>query len=96
VTTSKAKAIWAESGIRAPSLWIVLVLGIVGFVASFGAHIGAVNLPVYAQQVGVAVIGLLIAIYDLAEIVAKPVFGALSDRRGMKQTMLAYGTLCVR
>jgi MFS family permease len=88
VTTSKAKAIWAESGIQAPSLWIVLVLG---FVTSFGAHIVAVNLPVYAEQVGVgaAVIGLLIAIYDLAEIVAKPVFGALSDRRGMKQTMLA-------
>ncbi len=73
------------------SLWIVLVLGFVGFVTSFGAHIVAVNLPVYAEQVGVgvAVIGLLIAAYDLAEIVAKPLFGALADRRGMKQTMLA-------
>jgi MFS family permease len=35
------------------------------------------------------VIGLLIAAYDLAEIIAKPLFGALADRRGMKQTMLA-------
>jgi MFS family permease len=63
----------------------------VGFVTSFGAHIVAVNLPVYAEQVGVgvAVIGLLIAIYDLAEIVAKPLLGALADRRGMKSTMLA-------
>jgi MFS family permease len=71
--------------------WVVLVLGFVGFVTSFGAHIVAVNLPVYAKQVGVgvAVIGLLIASYDFAEIIAKPLFGALADRRGMKQTMLA-------
>ena len=50
----------------------------------------AVNLPVYAKTVGVgvAVIGVLIAAYDLAEIVAKPIFGFLADRRGMKQTML--------
>lgn len=67
------------------------ILGFVGFVTSFGAHIVAVNLPVYAQQVGVgvAIIGVLIAAYDFAEIVAKPVFGALADRRGMKITMLA-------
>jgi DHA1 family tetracycline resistance protein-like MFS transporter len=54
-------------------------------------HVVAVNLPVYAKQVGVgiAVIGFLIAAYDLAEVVAKPVFGALADRQGMKRTMLA-------
>jgi len=59
-------------------------------VTSFGAHIVAVNLPVYAKQVGVgvAMIGLLIAVYDLAEIVAKPTFGAIADRAGMKKTML--------
>ena len=71
-------------------LGYVFVLGFVGFVTSFGAHIVAVNLPVYAKQVGVGVaaIGLLIAIYDFAEIVAKPLFGALADRQGMKRTML--------
>ena len=70
--------------------WMVLILGFVGFVTSFGAHIVAVNLPIYAKQVGVgvAVIGLLIAAYDFAEIVGKPMFGALADRRGMKETML--------
>jgi MFS family permease len=74
-----------------PRLWYAAALGFVGFVTSFGAHIVAVNLPTYAARVGagVAVIGLLIAVYDLAEIVAKPLFGALADRRGMKQTMLA-------
>ncbi|HET7377906.1 MAG TPA: MFS transporter [Anaerolineae bacterium] len=71
--------------------WFVLILGFIGFVTSFGAHIVAVNLPIYAEQisVGVAIIGILIAAYDFAEIVAKPIFGALADRRGMKQTLLA-------
>jgi len=60
------------------------ILGFVGFVTSFGAHIVNVNLPIYAQQVGVgvAVIGLIIAVYDFAEIVAKPIFGALADKAG--------------
>jgi MFS family permease len=73
------------------SLWIAAVLGCVGFVTSFGAHIVAVNLPTYAKEVGVgvAMIGVLIAAYDFAEIVAKPLFGALADHVGMKKTMLA-------
>jgi len=73
------------------ALWPISILGFVAFVTSFGAHVVAVNLPTYAAQVGVgvAVIGLLIAAYDAAEVVAKPVFGAIADRRGMKQTMLA-------
>jgi len=69
---------------------ILLVLGFVGFVTSFGAHVVAVNLPVYAKQVGagLALIGALIAVYDFAEIFAKPVFGWIADRRGLKATML--------
>jgi MFS family permease len=74
-----------------PRIIYAVILGFVGFVTSFGAHVVAVNLPTYAEQVGVglAVIGLLIAAYDFAEVVAKPVFGALADRQGMKRTMLA-------
>ena len=66
------------------------ILGFVGFVTSFGAHVVTVNLPVYAEQVGVGVgmIGILIAIYDFAEIIAKPLFGFFADRTGMKRTML--------
>jgi MFS family permease len=73
------------------SLWIAAVLGFVGFVTSFGAHIVAVNLPTYAKEVGIglAMIGVLIAAYDFAEIIAKPLFGALADHVGMKRTMLA-------
>ena len=72
------------------SLVSAAILGFVGFVTSFGAHIVAVNLPFYAERVGIglAMIGLLIAAYDLAEIISKPVFGALADRKGMKRTML--------
>src|SRR5512138_48120 len=72
------------------SLLFAFILGFVGFVTSFGAHIVAVNLPEYAKEVGVgvAMIGLLIAAYDFAEIIAKPVFGSLSDRAGMKRTLL--------
>lgn len=75
--------------IRRPSLQI-FVLGFVAFVTSFGAHVVAVNLPVYAKQVGAGafVIGLLIAVYDFAELGAKPVFGFVADRRGTKATML--------
>ena len=41
----------------------LVVLGLVGFVTSFGAHSVAVNLPTYAKEVGVGTltIGLLIA-----------------------------------
>ena len=72
------------------SLVFAFILGFVGFVTSFGAHIVAVNLPEYAKEVGVgvAMIGLLIAAYDFAEIIAKPIFGSLSDQQGMKKTLL--------
>lgn len=72
------------------SLSIAIILGFVGFVTSFGAHIVAVNLPVYAEHMGIglAMIGLLIATYDFAEILAKPIFGFLADKQGMKRTML--------
>ena len=65
------------------------VLGFLGFATSFGAHIVAVNLPFYAEKVGIGLtmIGLLIAIYDFAEIIAKPVFGGLADKRGMKKAL---------
>lgn len=67
----------------------LLILGLVGFVTSFGAHAVAVNLPTYAQQVGAGtfVIGVLIAIYDFAEVIAKPLFGYLADKRGQVMTL---------
>ena len=69
----------------------LLILALCGFVTSFGAHIVAVNLPSYAeaQHVGAFMIGLLIGVYDFAELFAKPVAGFLADRTGMKRTLIA-------
>lgn len=69
----------------------LLILALCGFVTSFGAHIVATNLPSYAETLGVGAftIGLLIAVYDFAELFAKPVAGFMADRRGMKTTLLA-------
>jgi MFS family permease len=66
------------------------ILALSGFVRSFGAHIVATNLPSYAEigGVGAFMIGLLIAVYDLAELFAKPFAGFVADRRGMKKTLL--------
>ncbi len=71
------------------SLKWAFVLGFLGFATSFGAHIVTVNLPFYAEKVGIGLtmIGLLIAIYDFAEIIAKPVFGGLADKKGMKKAL---------
>jgi MFS transporter, ACDE family, multidrug resistance protein len=73
----------------APSLQLV-ILATCGFVTSFGAHIVATNLPSYAEIVGVGAftIGVLIAVYDFAEVFAKPLAGLLADRRGMKATLI--------
>lgn len=62
-----------------------------GFVTSFGAHIVVTNLPSYAEsvKVGAVMIGVLIAIYDFAELFAKPFAGWIADRSGRKLTLLA-------
>lgn len=69
----------------------LVILALCGFVTSFGAHIVATNLPWYAESVGAGAftIGLLIGIYDFAELFSKPLAGFIADRRGMKRTLLA-------
>ncbi|MFL5801280.1 MAG: MFS transporter [Roseiflexaceae bacterium] len=71
--------------------WYLGILALSGFVTSFGAHIVATNLPAYAETVGAGafMIGLLIGVYDFAELFAKPLAGFIADRRGMKLTLLA-------
>src|SRR5437899_1054888 len=75
----------------------LLILALSGFVTSFGAHVVAVNLPDYAEKVGFGalMIGLLIAVYDFAEVFAKPAAGFIADRRGMRITLLAGLTVFV-
>ncbi len=61
------------------SLNWAFVLGFAGFITSFGAHIVAVNLPFYAEKIGIGLtmIGVLIAVYDFAEILASTSIGTV-------------------
>ena len=61
-----------------------------GFVTAFGAHAVAANLGRYAlgHHGSLWELGLLLGIYDSAELVLKPVFGALTDRAGAKPVMI--------
>jgi MFS family permease len=76
---------------QAGRYWYLCILALCGFVTSFGAHIVATNLPAYAQTVGVGafMIGLLIGVYDFAELFAKPAAGFIADKRGMKLTLVS-------
>lgn len=65
-------------------------LNAAGFVTAFGAHSIAAGLGVEHQDIGVSLLslGLLLAVYDLAEVILKPVFGTLSDRIGVKPVIV--------
>ncbi|RNE64047.1 MFS transporter [Cryobacterium tepidiphilum] len=61
-----------------------------GFTTAFGAHAIAAGLGAESGDLGVGLLafGLLLAVYDLAEVVLKPVFGTLSDRIGVKPVIV--------
>ncbi|MCO7202935.1 MFS transporter [Microbacterium sp. CnD16-F] len=61
-------------------------LYLAGFTTAFGAHGVAAALGTETDNIGLtfATLGLILAIYDIAEVILKPVFGALSDRVGVK------------
>ncbi|MEP6560402.1 MAG: MFS transporter [Nakamurella sp.] len=70
--------------------WKLLPLYAAGFVTAFGAHSIAASLGVYAgdPQASLLTLGLLLAVYDGAEVILKPVFGALADRIGPRPVLL--------
>ena len=61
-----------------------------GFVTAFGAHSIATSLGSYAgqQHASLLTLGLLLAVYDGAEVLLKPVFGTLADRIGPRPVLL--------
>ena len=69
-----------------PSLGILAPLYAAGFTTAFGAHSIAAGLGAEAGDIGIGLLtfGILLALYDVAEIILKPLFGSLSDRIGMK------------
>jgi len=62
-----------------------------GFVTAFGAHGIAANLGLYThhEHASLLTLGVLLALYDGAEVVLKPVFGALTDRIGPRPVLLS-------
>ncbi|MEW1805851.1 MFS transporter [Pseudarthrobacter sp. NPDC080039] len=61
-----------------------------GFVTAFGAHSIAAGLGAQSGNIGLTLLnlGILLALYDVAEVFLKPVFGALSDRVGTKPVVV--------
>jgi MFS family permease len=68
----------------------VLPLYAAGFVTAFGAHSIAASLGGYThgQHASLLTLGLLLAVYDGAEVALKPVFGSLADRLGARPVLL--------
>lgn len=75
---------------QGPGFGLLAPLYGAGFVTAFGAHAVAANLGAYAtgHRSSLWELGLLLGVYDGAEVVLKPVFGAVVDRRGAKPVML--------
>jgi MFS family permease len=61
-----------------------------GFVTAFGAHSVAAGLGATGEDIGLTLlrIGVLLALYDVAEVILKPIFGSLSDRIGARPVIL--------
>ncbi|HEY0449659.1 MFS transporter [Actinophytocola sp.] len=68
----------------------VLPLYGAGFVTAFGAHSIAASLGGYteSEHASLLTLGILLAVYDGAEVVLKPVFGTLADRIGPRPVLL--------
>ncbi|WP_461473243.1 MFS transporter [Microbacterium sp. HJ5] len=70
-----------------------------GFVTAFGAFSVAAGLGASGEEIGLSLlrIGVLLALYDIAEVLLKPVFGSLADRIGPKPVivggLLAFAAL---
>src|SRR5918996_2863247 len=61
-----------------------------GFVTAFAAHAIAANLGGYASGRHASLLepGVLLALYEGAEVLLKPAFGALADRVGPRPVLL--------
>lgn len=61
-----------------------------GFTTAFGAHAVAASLGGFSEDAvtSLLVLGGLLAVYDGAEVILKPVFGTLADRIGARPVMI--------
>jgi MFS family permease len=87
---------WVSSGAQAdsgghPPSRMLAPLYAAGFTSAFGAHSIAAGIGAEAGDIGIGLLtfGVLLAVYDVAEIILKPIFGSLSDRIGIKPVIVA-------
>jgi MFS family permease len=80
-----------STGATRPSTRALAPLYAAGFTTAFGAHSIAAGLGVQSGGIGMGLLtfGVLLALYDVAEVILKPVFGSLSDRIGAKPVIVA-------
>jgi MFS family permease len=73
-----------------PSRAVLAPLYGAGFVTAFGAHAVAASLGADVGGEGLSLwgLGLVLAVYDGAEVLLKPVFGGLADRWGPRPVLL--------
>jgi MFS family permease len=69
---------------------VLAPLYLAGFTTAFGAHGVASVLGAESDDIGMTLLslGAVLALYDVAEVVLKPVFGALSDRVGAQPVIV--------
>jgi MFS family permease len=74
-----------------PARRVVAPLYAAGFTTAFGAHGIAAALGAESDDIGLSIftLGVLLALYDVAEVILKPIFGSLSDRIGVKPVIVA-------
>ncbi|WP_232318962.1 MFS transporter [Rhodococcus sp. ADH] len=70
--------------------WRMWPLCAAGFTTAFGAHAVAANLAFDLDDMANSLLylGLLLALYDGAEVLLKPVFGTLADKIGAKPVLI--------
>lgn len=73
-----------------PPRWRMWPLCAAGFTTAFGAHGIAANLGSATGDLrgSLLYLGLLLALYDGAEVVLKPVFGSIADRVGARPVLI--------
>ncbi len=73
-----------------PSARHLAPLYLAGFTTAFGAHGVASVLGAETDDIGLSLLGFgaVLALYDIAEVILKPLFGALSDRIGAKPVIV--------
>src|SRR2546421_12208505 len=79
-----------EDTTATPSRRRLFPLYAAGFVTAFGAHSIAASLGGYTerQHASLLALGVLLAVYDGAEVILKPVFGSLADRIGPRPVLI--------